>query len=418
MKKHYHTLSLPANPLQIITRLDLKIFTLLDNGFSDYMIGFCEDSRNIYPINYKTDYHNLDSKSDYFFGYIPYEQAKYFMPETNFKNPVYHNFKAAKFFKADGVFIRKKNAMLFFGTNEQFRIIKSKLSNSNFTHRKIETSDIITLKAKTDEQQYIQQVESIKKLIQNGDIYEVNYCVTFESNKTDLSTINTFNKLKDKTNAPFSSLLQIEDTTIISGSPERFLNKSNNVLVSQPIKGTIKRGVTTSEDEALIKTLRSDQKELAENIMIVDLVRNDLSKIALNSSVNVQELCKIYSFKTVHQLISTITCKVPNDIKFADFLQALFPMGSMTGAPKHSAMKIIDDHENFSREVYSGAIGFLAPNKSFDFNVVIRSIVYNNNAKSLSISVGSAITAKSHALKEYNECLLKLEAVKSAIICK
>ena len=145
--------------------------------------------------------------------------------------------------------------------------------------------------------------------------------------------------------------------------------------------------------------------------MIVDLVRNDMSKIAEKNSVQVPELCKLYTFETVHQLISTVEAKVSKDLNPVDIINALFPMGSMTGAPKIEATKIIDQVENFKRGIYSGSIGFLSPNNSFDFNVVIRSILYNNELKNISISVGSAITIKSIGIQEYEECLLKLKAI-------
>ncbi len=156
-------------------------------------------------------------------------------------------------------------------------------------------------------------------------------------------------------------------------------------------------------------------KEIAENIMIVDLVRNDLSTVAAKGTVKVDELCKVYSFKQVHQLISTISCSVKN-VHPVDIIKKTFPMGSMTGAPKIAAMKIIEDLEETKRSLYSGAVGYITPNNNFDFNVIIRSILYNEDKQYVSYSVGGAITSKSTAEEEYDECLLKAKAMKQVLL--
>jgi len=197
----------------------------------------------------------------------------------------------------------------------------------------------------------------------------------------------------------------------LSASPERFLKKINNKLISQPIKGTIKRGGSKIEDENLKFALKNDNKELAENIMIVDLVRNDLTRTVLNASVKVEELCEIYSFKQVHQMISTISAEIDNNLALSDIFKNTFPMGSMTGAPKIRAMEIIEKYEKTKRGLYSGAVGYINPKGDFDFNVVIRSIFYNSENNYLSFTVGGAITANSVPENEYNECLLKAKAI-------
>ena len=203
----------------------------------------------------------------------------------------------------------------------------------------------------------------------------------------------------------------MDDYSIFSGSPERFLKKVGSKLISEPIKGTAKRGLTKTEDEELIKSLVSDPKERAENVMIVDLVRNDLSKIATKNSVQVEELCQIYSFETVHQMISRISCDIKESASFTEIIKATFPMGSMTGVPKIRAMELIEEHESFKRGVYSGSIGYIKPNGDFDFNVVIRSLVYNRKNNYLSCSVGGAITIQSDPEKEYEECLIKVKRI-------
>ncbi|MDC1244897.1 anthranilate synthase component I family protein, partial [Crocinitomicaceae bacterium] len=192
-------------------------------------------------------------------------------------------------------------------------------------------------------------------------------------------------------------------------SPERFIKKNGSNLLAQPIKGTARRGENDTEDKFLFKSLRNDPKERAENIMIVDLMRNDLSKVAEKNSVKVDELCEIYSFETVHQMISTVSCKVKKQYSFVDILKATFPMGSMTGAPKIRAMELIEKYEDFKRGLYSGSVGYIAPNGDFDFNVIIRTMIHNKNLKTLSCSVGSAITIKSDAEKEFEECQIKIK---------
>jgi para-aminobenzoate synthetase component 1 len=240
----------------------------------------------------------------------------------------------------------------------------------------------------------------------------VNYCQEFYAENVEIEfPLDTYFKLNRITKAPFSTYLQTDHHVVFCGSPERYMKKSGERMLSQPIKGTAPRGINATEDEALKQQLQNDHKERAENIMIVDLVRNDLSRIAKKGTVQVSELCGIHSFETVHQLISTVECDVDKDIRFLDVLKASFPMGSMTGAPKVEAMKIIDETEDFNRGIYSGSIGYISPNGDFDFNVVIRSFIYNREKKYLSCAVGGAITILSDPEKEYEECQTKIQKI-------
>lgn len=266
--------------------------------------------------------------------------------------------------------------------------------------------------ARTSKERYISQVEKLKAHIQRGDIYEVNYCQEYFAENVELDfPMDTYFKLNRITRAPFSTFLQTENHVIFCGSPERYLKKTGKRLLSQPIKGTAPRGMDAQADEALKQQLQNDPKERAENIMIVDLVRNDLSRIAKKGSVQVSELCGIHTFETVHQMISTVECEVEQDLPFMDILKASFPMGSMTGAPKVEAMKIIDETEDFNRGIYSGSVGYISPNGDFDFNVVIRSMIYNREKKYLSCAVGGAITILSDPEKEYEECQTKIQKI-------
>jgi para-aminobenzoate synthetase component 1 len=266
--------------------------------------------------------------------------------------------------------------------------------------------------ARTSKERYISQVEKLKAHIQRGDIYEVNYCQEYFAENVVLEyPMDTYFKLNRITKAPFSTFLQTDKHAIFCGSPERYMKKNGDRLLSQPIKGTAPRGIDSQADEALKQHLQNDPKERAENIMIVDLVRNDLSRVAKKGSVHVSELCGIHTFETVHQMISTIECELEKEVSFLDILNASFPMGSMTGAPKVEAMKIIDETEDFNRGIYSGSIGYISPNGDFDFNVVIRSMIYNRENKYLSCAVGGAITILSDPEKEYEECQTKIKKI-------
>jgi para-aminobenzoate synthetase component I len=233
----------------------------------------------------------------------------------------------------------------------------------------------------------------------------------------ELAPHSTFKKLNELSRPPFAGYLRLYDHYLLSASPERYLQKRGNRIITQPIKGTAARDLANPQkDRELALSLEQDQKERSENIMIVDLVRNDLSKIANKGSVAVEELCKVYSFPQVHQMISTVSAEVSENLPAVEVLRSSFPMGSMTGAPKISAMKIIEQLEETKRGLYSGAVGYFTPNSDFDFNVVIRSLLYNAEAQYVSLSVGGAITAGSDPFREYEECLLKASVLQKVLL--
>jgi para-aminobenzoate synthetase component 1 len=273
----------------------------------------------------------------------------------------------------------------------------------------------ITLKERTPKQEYISTVNSLLAHIHRGDIYEINYCIEFFAESVSIDPPAVFQKLNALCEAPFSVLYKHNDQWLICASPERFLKKTGAKLISQPIKGTRPRGKTNEEDQQLREELFNDPKERSENVMIVDLVRNDLSKSAKKGSVNVEELFGIHSFKNVHQMISTVVAELDEHIHPVDAIKNAFPMGSMTGAPKVRAMQLAEEFENMKRGLYSGAAGYFTPEMDFDFNVVIRSIQYNAKTGYLSLMVGSAITANSDPEKEYAECLVKAKTLFQAL---
>ncbi|MGB5554859.1 MAG: anthranilate synthase component I family protein, partial [Flavobacteriaceae bacterium] len=261
--------------------------------------------------------------------------------------------------------------------------------------------DEIHIKLRIFKDEYFRRIDQVLRHIQQGDIYEANFCQEFYAENAQIDALQIYKKLNKISQAPFATFLRLNDKYLLSASPERYLKKMDNKVVSQPIKGTAKRSIDPLEDETLVAQLKIDSKERAENIMIVDLVRNDLSRSAKKGSVIVESLCNVHTFKQVHQMISTISSIVEKDKNPIEIIKDTFPMGSMTGAPKVSAMNIIEALEPFKRGLYSGAVGYFAPNHDFDFNVVIRSILYNETEKYVSYAVGGAITAKSDPKKEY-----------------
>lgn len=264
-----------------------------------------------------------------------------------------------------------------------------------------------------DRNEYISTIKNLKDHIQQGDIYEVNYCVEHLFENVTVDPFRLFGELQNASPAPFSCYVADKGKHLMSSSPERFIMKTGSKLISQPIKGTNRR---TADNTAQLRALRNDPKEVSENVMITDLVRNDLSKSAAKGSVNVDELCGVYEFAKVNQMISTVSAELRDDVHPLDALLNAFPMGSMTGAPKVSAMELIERYENFSRGLYSGAVGYFTPELDFDFNVVIRSVLYNKEKKVVSFPTGGAITINSDPEKEYAECLLKSEAMRNVLM--
>lgn len=267
------------------------------------------------------------------------------------------------------------------------------------------------LKYRMNKTAYFAAFADLQRHIRQGDAYEVNLCQEFYAEKAMLNPLAAYRRLNEVSPTPFSCFFKFGHKYILSASPERFLSKSGNTLLSQPIKGTAPRGKDAIEDERIKANLATNPKEISENIMIVDLVRNDLTRSASPGTVKAAQLLQIHSFKQVHQLISTVTCQIRDDVGMVETLRNTFPPGSMTGAPKISAMKLIDHYENSRRGVYSGALGYFSPQGNYDFSVVIRTLLYNAENGYLSFHTGGAITANADPEREYNECLLKGKAL-------
>ena len=343
-------------------------------------------------------------KKDWLFGYLSYD-LKNEVEKLNSRNTDYFSADNLLFFIPEYVFLLKNGELEVQTENERYvcdKFVKS-FNFSGFLSSRINVSFI----KRDNKFAYLNKIEKIKEHIQRGDIYEMNYCQEFYAKETEILAEDVFLKLNDRMKAPFSSFLKLKDKYVLSASPERFLRKKANQVLTQPIKGTRKRGLTDEEDALLINNLKKSQKDISENIMITDLVRNDLSVTAKKKSVVVDELCEVYTFEKVHQMITTVSSEIADSIKFTDVIKSAYPMGSMTGAPKLKAMELIEYFEEFKRGVFSGSVGYITPEADFDFNVVIRTILYNLANKYLSIGVGGAITIKSEPEEEYEECLIK-----------
>jgi para-aminobenzoate synthetase component I len=273
----------------------------------------------------------------------------------------------------------------------------------------------IQVRQRIPRDQYLSKVETMLGHIRRGDIYEANFCMEFFAEAARLDPVPAYHRLNALSQPPFAAFLKSGSSYVLSASPERYLKKEGEKIISQPIKGTAPRFAAPAEDEASKARLAADPKERAENVMIVDLVRNDLSRTAAKGSVRVEELCGIHSFRQVHHMISTVVSEIPETVSPVGVLRTTFPMGSMTGAPKVSAMQIIEALEESRRSVYSGALGYFTPEGDFDFNVVIRSILYQEKTGYVSFSVGSAITSLADPEREYDECLLKAAAMLKAL---
>ncbi|MGX1929960.1 anthranilate synthase component I family protein [Flagellimonas sp. 2504JD4-2] len=360
----------------------------------------------------------IDKTKDWLFGYFSYDIKNEIeaLSSDNFDG-LY--FPELFFFSPEKLITIKDGQLNFLYLREVEHQIDndfakiSALSETEALKSKPEQS--VRIKMRIHKDAYFEKARNFLEHIHRGDIYEANFCQEFYAEDTTIDPLETYKNLNRISEAPFATYMKIRDNYLLCASPERYLKKHGQTVISQPIKGTAARSENTLQDDELQHKLEHDEKERAENIMITDLVRNDLSKSAVKGSVKVDELCKVYSFKQVHQMISTVIAEVSSDTRPLDLIKQTFPMGSMTGAPKISAMKIIEELEETKRGLYSGAVGYFDPEGNFDFNVVIRSILYNNRRKYVSFSVGSAITSKSNPESEYQECLLKAKAMRSVL---
>lgn len=393
-----------------------NIFTFLTNNKNQSILAFdaqdvieCSDSNSLEKATEFLTKH----ENDYRFGFFSYD-LKNEIEDLKSQNPDRIGFPKVGFFVPKYVVEWDENGNQTFLKGEADEKALDFISNFE-NQRESRSINNVKLIPGLSKQEYISKIEKLQEEIQYGNIYEVTYCQEFYAKNCKVDPLQTYFALDRATKASFSCFLEWEGKYLLSASPERFLKREGNRLITQPIKGTAKRGATQEEDEQLKTDLLASEKERAENVMIVDLVRNDLSRIAQRNSVQVDELFGVYTFETVHQLISTVSATIDEKVTLLEILKALFPMGSMTGAPKISAMQLIEEHETFKRGLYSGSVGYFKPNGDFDFNVIIRSILYNEKSQTISCPVGGAITLKSTPESEYDECMIKVKALKEVL---
>ena len=353
---------------------------------------------------------HLHSNPDWLFGFLSYD-LKNQLENLQSQNLDHLNFPELFFFQPKRLWVIKDNRVEAhylspYQPNDDWQQI---MSTSDQYADSIEKE--ISMQHRISKADYLAKTHALQQHIARGDIYEVNFCIELYAEDANIEPHTLFQELNKKAKSPFSAFVQIDNKYLLSSSPERFLKRVGNRLISQPIKGTAQRHIDMVKDAAEASQLQKSEKERAENTMIVDLVRNDISRIATKGSVQVEELCKVYPFAHVHQMISTVVAELQTETQVSDAIAACFPMGSMTGAPKVRAMQLIEQYEETKRGLYSGAVGYIDPNGDFDFNVVIRSLLYRKDAEYLSLQVGSALTANSNPINEYEECLLKAKGI-------
>lgn len=263
--------------------------------------------------------------------------------------------------------------------------------------------------------QYIEAILRCQSYILNGDIFQVNLAQRFECMlSNDIGSFDLYKKIRILNPSPYSAYFNFDDNSIISSSPERFIQMINKKVEARPIKGTIHRAKSSKEDWQFATKLQNCQKNRSENMMIVDLLRNDLSKVCEPQSVKVTSLCQLESFQSVHHLVSVIEGTLREKYSAIDLLKATFPGGSVTGAPKIRAMEIIDNIEPHRRGPYCGSIGYIGFDGTMDLSILIRTFIAKD--KRVTFHAGGAIVLDSDPLQEYEETLAKVSILKSALV--
>ena len=352
-------------------------------------------------------------KNEWIFGHISYD-FKNKLENLSSKNHDRIAFPLLHFFRPKILFVGKEGSIEAYGSESGKQILDDFLNTVHQTPQSISTQQTFQkpeLKTRFTPATYQKAFEQLQHHIQFGDIFEANFCQEFYIEDVNIEPFTLYQRLNQLSPTPFSALYGHGTKSLICASPERYLKKEGRRILSQPIKGTARRGKTAEEDASILSQLQNNAKDQAENVMVVDMVRNDLARTAAKASVKVSELMKIYSFPQVHQMISTIESQLRDDKDIFDVLFTTFPMGSMTGAPKIKAMELLDEIEKTARGLFSGTLGYIDPEGNADFNVVIRSILYNAPTRYLSFITGGAITRLSEWEKEYEECLLKAKAI-------
>ncbi len=346
----------------------------------------------------------VETANDYIFGHFSYELRDKTTPGISSLHKDFTGFPECFLFIPEVVLLLEDNVLHIGVFGQDANIIFQDIIEIE-TVLKINPS--VNTNPRITKEQYLEAVTNLQRHIHVGDCYVINYCQEFYA-YANVDPVVLYKQLMVRSPNPFAAYYKLADKHLLCASPERFMKKEGSSIISQPIKGTAPRNHADAILDDFVKNqLHNSPKERSENVMVVDLVRNDLGRFCKTGSVEVDELFGIYTFPNVHQMISTVCGQLPDNVGFGEILKSMFPMGSMTGAPKHRVMELTEQYEYSRRGIYSGTVGYITPNRDFDFNVVIRSLVYNATTKYLSYQVGSAITAYSNPEDEYEECLLK-----------
>jgi para-aminobenzoate synthetase component 1 len=384
----------------------------------DFLAGFgCAEEVQLHDDPFEAVFNHHSSEKDWLFGHFGYGLKELHHKKSS-RLPDHIGFPKMSFFRPKLVVTGHNGICELHYLPEpdiesSVQRFRKEVESNLFDENK--TSDTVDLQPRTSKDEYLEHAKRILGHIHRGDIYEANYCIEFFSENTRIDPAAVFLRLNSISPMPFAAFYKSADRFLLSASPEKFLSKTGQKVVSQPIKGTMRRSPDAVEDQKLREQLRNSNKERAENVMITDLVRNDLSIHAARGSVRVKELFQVKSFRSVHQLVTTVSADIAPGHKWTDVIRDAFPMGSMTGAPKKRAMEIIEEHEDVARGLYSGSVGYVSPEGNFDFNVVIRSIQYYAASSYVSAMAGSALTSACDPEQEYAECLLKMETMKKAL---
>lgn len=360
-----------------------------------------------------------ECREDWYFGFLGYDLKNELHPTLNNEKESTIEFPSLHFFRPRWV-IRKQDNRWQIGYSSTIDTKESALQFIQEVESKkpeLKANKIqAEIKSSLDKKSYINAFHQLQKEIHRGDVYELNFCIEFSAESVNIDPTSTFIQLMEFSPMPFSAFVKHRDKYAFCASPERYLMKEGGNLYSMPMKGTAPKGNNAQQAEKEREKLAHSEKERSENIMITDLVRNDLAQTATPGTVKVEELCGIYDFPNLFQMVSTISSELRKDKTWIDAIKDSFPMGSMTGAPKLNAMKLIDKYESTSRGLFSGAIGYITPEKDFDFNVIIRTLFYDRKNQRISFWAGSAITAQANAEDEYAECLLKTEIITKRLL--
>jgi len=390
-----------------------SIFLFLDsNGYTaqggryDCLLG--AGARDVFsPVTNSFDelYAFHQAQRSWLFGHLGYDLKNELEPRLSSAHKRRHDFSEMQFFVPEVVAgIDHEAATLFIEATDPGAIYRQIMAAPATDATSVPELDF---QQRINREQYLRIIAALREHIRNGDCYEINFCNEAFCEDAVLDAVATFQRLNQLSPAPFAACYRLDTQYLLCASPERYLRKSERQIISQPIKGTARRGIDTDQDEQLKQDLLASEKERAENVMIVDLVRNDLARSCETGSVQVDELFGLYSFPQVHQLISTVSGMLRKDLTFTNALKHSFPMGSMTGAPKVKVMQLIEQYEAARRELFAGSVGYIDPRGDFDFNVVIRSLFYNETSQYLSYQTGGAITWDSDAAAEWEEMRLK-----------